>query len=163
MKFTVNGHSIECTAPSTSKALFVLRNELGCHDVRIGCGEGHCGACTVLVDGRPTTTCDLAIWAVEDKHVTTARGLGSEQSPHPLQSALLKEQAGQCGYCLSGIMMTAASLLARPSRPTEMEVREALDRHLCRCGTHHRILQAIMHVASRCDFPPQVTPPALAL
>jgi nicotinate dehydrogenase subunit A len=144
MDLRVNGQHFVAEAPPNTKAMFVLRNDLGFHDVRQGCGSGHCGACTVLVDGRPASTCDMPIWALESKEVTTVRGLGSLQNPHPVQTALLDEQAGQCGYCLSGIMATAAALLASSGSPSEAEVRTALDRHLCRCGTHDRIIKAVM-------------------
>lgn len=125
-------------------AVYVLRNELGLAGVRLGCGEGHCGACTVLVDGRPTTTCDTPLWALQGKQVVTPEGLGTPDRPHAVQAALLHEQAGQCGFCLSGILMTAAALVQRDRPVTEQEVRAALDKHLCRCGSQHRILQAVM-------------------
>lgn len=144
MKFSVNGTACASEASPNSKAMYVLRNDLGFHEIRQGCGEGHCGACTVLVDGQPTTTCDTPLWALEGKSVTTVRGLGTPGAPHPVQAAILHEQAAQCGYCLSGIMATAAALVARAAPPNETEVRAALDRHLCRCGTHHRIIRAVM-------------------
>lgn len=125
-------------------AVYALRNDLGLAGVRMGCGEGHCGACTVLVDGRPTTTCDLALGALEGCAVRTPEGVGSPEHPHPVQTAFLQEQAGQCGFCLSGIMMTAVALVEREQPPAEPEVRAALDRHLCRCGTQHRIIKAVM-------------------
>jgi nicotinate dehydrogenase subunit A len=144
MDIRVNGQRFVTEVPQNTKAIFVLRNDLGFRDVRQGCGTGHCGACTVLVDGKPLSTCDMPIWALEGKEVTTVQGLGSPQNPHPVQKALLDEQAGQCGYCLSGIMATAAALLNSPDSPSEAEVRVALDRHLCRCGTHDRIIRAVM-------------------
>ncbi len=125
-------------------AVFVLRNDLGLAGVRLGCGEGHCGACTVLVDGVPTTTCDLPLRALEGCTVRTPEGVGSHERPHPVQTALLQAQAGQCGFCLSGILMTAVALVERQEAPSEPEVRAALDRHLCRCGTQHRIIKAVM-------------------
>jgi nicotinate dehydrogenase subunit A len=144
MDIRVNGQRFVTEVPQNTKAIFVLRNDLGFRDVRQGCGTGHCGACTVLVDGKPLSTCDMPIWALEGKEVTTVKGLGSPQNPHPVQKALLDEQAGQCGYCLSGIMATASALLNSPDSPSEAEVRVALDRHLCRCGTHDRIIRAVM-------------------
>lgn len=144
MDIRVNGQRFVTEVPQNTKAIFVLRNDLGFRDVRQGCGTGHCGACTVLVDGKPLSTCDMPIWALEGKEVTTVQGLGSPQNPHPVQKALLDEQAGQCGYCLSGIMATAAALLNSPDSSSEAEVRVALDRHLCRCGTHDRIIRAVM-------------------
>lgn len=144
MDIRVNGQRFVTEVPQNTKAIFVLRNDLGFRDVRQGCGTGHCGACTVLVDGRPLSTCDMPIWGLEGKEVTTVQGLGSPQNPHPVQKALLDEQAGQCGYCLSGIMATVAALLNSPGPLSEAEVRLALDRHLCRCGTHDRIITAVM-------------------
>lgn len=144
MDIAINGVVRSCDAPAGSMAVHVLRNDLGLAGVRVGCGEGHCGACMVLVDGVPTTTCDLSIGALEGRSVRTPEGVGTREQPHPVQTAFLQEQAGQCGFCLSGIMMTAVALVERPKVPTEDEVRAALDRHLCRCGTQHRIIKAVM-------------------
>lgn len=144
MEVEINGSMRHFDAPENSKAIFILRNDLGLLGVKMGCGEGQCGACVVLVDGVPTTTCDLPVWALKDKVVTTVEGIGSLESPHPVQTEFLEEQAGQCGYCLGGILMTAVALYERDPSPTEVEVRGALDRHLCRCGTHSRIVNAVM-------------------
>lgn len=144
MEITINGVVRRCDAPAKGMAIYALRNDLGLTGVRQGCGEGHCGACTVLIDGRPTTTCDLPLEALQGRAVRTPEGVGSRKQPHPVQAAFLQEQAGQCGFCLSGIMMTAVALVEREQAPTESEVRSALDRHLCRCGTHHRIVKAVM-------------------
>jgi nicotinate dehydrogenase subunit A len=144
MKVCVNGRSVELTNTTSTKAAYALRHELGLCDVRIGCGEGYCGACTVLVDGKPTTSCDLPLLALEDKSITTVRGLGSPERPHAVQSAFVEEQAGQCGYCLSGILMTSAALLDAGRPLTESEIRAALDRHLCRCGAHGRMVNAVL-------------------
>ncbi|QRF63214.1 (2Fe-2S)-binding protein [Variovorax paradoxus] len=144
MKVCVNGRSVELTNATSTKAAYALRHELGLCDVRIGCGEGYCGACTVLVDGKPTTSCDLPLWALEDKNITTVRGLGSPERPHAVQSAFVEEQAGQCGYCLSGILVTSAALLDTGRPLTEGEIRAALDRHLCRCGAHGRMVKAVL-------------------
>ena len=144
MEINVNGSARHCDAPASSIAVYVLRNDLGLYGVRLGCGEGHCGACMVLVDGRPATTCDMQLSALEGKQVTTPEGIGAGGQPHPVQAALLEHQAGQCGFCLSGILMTAVALLERDRSPSEQEVRAALDKHLCRCGSHHRILQAVL-------------------
>lgn len=144
MNLNINGVSRVCDAPATSKAVFVLRNDLGLSGVKLGCGEGHCGACMVLVDGVPATTCDMQLWALEGKAVRTLEGLGTPEAPHPVQAAFLQEQAAQCGFCLSGILMTATALVERDTAPSEQEVRAALDRHLCRCGSHHRIVKAVM-------------------
>lgn len=140
----INGAVRNVDAAPDSKVVYVLRHDLRLSGVRMGCGEGHCGVCTVLVDGRPATTCDLPLWAVQGKSVVTPEGVGSPERPHPVQAALLEEQAGQCGFCLSGILMTAVSLVDRERASSEQEVRAALDRHLCRCGTQHRILKAVM-------------------
>ena len=144
MEITINGVLRSCDAPANSMAVYVLRNDLGLAGVRLGCGEGHCGACTVLVDGRPTTTCDLPWEALQGRAVRTPEGVGSPQQPHAVQTAFLQEQAGQCGFCLSGIMMTAIALVERQQAPADSEVRAALDRHLCRCGAHHRIIKAVV-------------------
>jgi len=133
----------------TTKAIYVLRNDLGMKDVRMGCGEGHCGACVVLADGRPCTTCDITIEDLQGKRIRTVAGFGGAVTPHPVQSAFLAEQAGQCGYCLSGILASAVALYERAVSPSEDEIRAALDRHLCRCGTHHRILTAVRAALKR--------------
>lgn len=146
MEIKVNGSVRHCAAPLGSMAVHVLRNDLGLAGVRLGCGEGHCGACMVLVDGHPTTSCNLPLSALQGREVRSAEGLGTGASPHPVQAALLRVQAGQCGYCLSGIMATAVALAERAQDCTEQEVRQALDRHLCRCGSQHRILKAVMSV-----------------
>jgi len=127
--------------------LYVLRNDLGLVGSRFGCGSGLCGACFVLVDGRPMASCDLPISFVAGKKVTTVEGLGSDGELHPVQKALIDEQAAQCGYCMSGIAVSAAALLAGNKRPSEKEVREALDMHLCRCGSHNRVVRAVLKVA----------------
>jgi len=127
--------------------LYVLRNDLGLVGSRFGCGSGLCGACFVLVDGRPMASCDLPISFVAGKKVTTVEGLGSDGELHPVQKALIDEQAAQCGYCMSGIAVSAAALLAGNKRPSEKEVREALDKHLCRCGSHNRVVRAVLKVA----------------
>ncbi len=141
--FNVNGQACASSRDLSSRAVYVLRNELGLRDVRLGCGEGDCGACTVLLDGRPTTTCDLPLSSLADVNVQTVSGLLNEGLPHPVQKAFIELQAGQCGFCLSGILMTAAHLYALEQRPTRAEVNAALDRHLCRCGAHTRMLKAI--------------------
>jgi len=127
--------------------LYVLRNDLGLVGSRFGCGSGLCGACFVLVDGRPMASCDLPISVVAGKKVTTVEGLGPPGELHPVQKALIDEQDAQCGYCMSGIAVSAAALLAANKRPSEKEVREALDKHLCRCGSHNRVVRAVLKVA----------------
>jgi len=121
---------------------------MGLKGTRFGCGTEQCGACLVLVDGNPACACTLPAGADADKSVTTIEGLGTPQAPHPLQQAFLAEQAAQCGYCTSGMIVRAAALLAKTPRPTEAQVREALDANLCRCGTYPRIIRAVLRAAS---------------
>ncbi len=143
----VNGADRPVEADPQATLLSVLRDALGLSGPRFGCGEGECGACRVLVDGACVTSCDTPLWAVERKAITTLEGLGDERTPHPLQSAFLAGQAMQCGYCVSGIIMTAAALLSSNPDPTEDEVRQALARNLCRCGAHNRMVRAILTAA----------------
>jgi nicotinate dehydrogenase subunit A len=143
----VNGGTHVVQAERSVPLVYVLRNHLGLKGTRFGCGTGHCGACTVLYDGTAVQSCDTPLWAAEGHEITTVEGLGSAQRPHPLQRAFLDEQAAQCGYCIDGIIMSAAALLARNAHPTRDEIAEALGRHLCRCGTHVRILRAIERAA----------------
>jgi nicotinate dehydrogenase subunit A len=145
--FELNGRPVTVEAPENEPLLYVLRDRLAMKGTRFGCGLNQCGACSVLLDGAPVASCDTPVWAVAGKAVTTIEGLGSEASLHPVQAALLAEQAGQCGYCLSGIVVHAAALLAREPRPTEEDVRNALDGCLCRCGSHNRIVRAVLRAA----------------
>jgi nicotinate dehydrogenase subunit A len=145
--FELNGRPVAVAAPENEPLLYVLRDRLGTKGTRFGCGLNQCGACSVLVDGRPVASCDTPVWAVAGKSVTTIEGLGTAAAPHPVQAALLAEQAGQCGYCLSGIVVHAAALLAREPQPTEEAVRAALDGCLCRCGSHNRIVRAVLRAA----------------
>lgn len=147
MKLSVNGRTVEVAAKADTPLLYVLRNDLGLVGSRFGCGSGQCGACFVLVDGRPMASCDLPVSFLENKSVTTVEALGKDGEPHPVQKALLEEQAAQCGYCMSGIAVSAAALLAENGRPTEGQVRQALDKHLCRCGSHNRVVRAVMKAA----------------
>jgi nicotinate dehydrogenase subunit A len=142
MMLEVNGvqHSVEA-APDTP-LLYVLRNDLGLVGTRFGCGSGQCGACFVLIDGRAMASCDLPVSFAEGKKVTTVEGLEAE---HPVQKALVAEQAAQCGYCMSGIVMSAVALLETNKNPTEAELRAALDKNLCRCGSHNRVVRAILN------------------
>src|SRR6185369_15114095 len=128
--------------------LYVLRNHLGLTGTRFGCGLGLCGACLVLIDGRPAYSCDTPVWAVENRDVTTVEGLGASGRPHPAAQAIIDGQAAQCGYCISGVVISAAGLLAVNDDPSEDEVRAALDRNLCRCGAHNRIVRAVLAAAS---------------
>src|SRR3982750_3935162 len=148
MNLTVNGSTRAVDAKPDTPLLYVLRNDLGLVGSRFGCGSGQCGACFVLVDGNPIASYDLPIWAVEGKEVTTIEGLGRNGELHKVQKALIAEQAAQCAYCMSGIAVSAAALLATNKRPTEAEVRAALDKHLCRCGSHNRVVRAVLQAAN---------------
>jgi nicotinate dehydrogenase subunit A len=143
----VNGQAREVAASEDTPLLYALRNDLNLKGARFGCGLGLCGACHVLVDGHATPACDAPLWSVAGKQIVTVEGLGTPQAPHALQSALIAEQAAQCGYCSSGVIIGAAALLARNPDPSEAQVREALDRNLCRCGTHNRIVRAVLRAA----------------
>ena len=144
----VNGKRVSVTVddPNTP-LLYVLRNELGLHGPRFGCGLGQCGACTVHVEGSAVRSCIMPLSAVTGD-VVTLEGLAAEGRPHPLQQAFIEEQAVQCGYCINGMIMQAADLLARKPKPSEQEVKANLDGNLCRCGTHLRIVRAVMRAAS---------------
>ena len=146
-QLTVNGESRDVDVPPDTPLLDVLRSDLDLTAAKFGCGLGLCGSCTVLIDGRPSYACDTPVEYVGSAAVETVEGLGSEDAPHRLQSAFLELQAGQCGYCVPGILMSAAALLRENSHPTRDEVVAALDRHLCRCGTHQRFVDAVMLAA----------------
>jgi nicotinate dehydrogenase subunit A len=148
MNLTVNGSVRAVDAKADTPLLYVLRNALRLVGTRFGCGSGQCGACVVLVDGRPMASCDMPVSFAEGKQITTIEGLGRDGELHPVQRALVAEQAAQCGYCMSGIAVAAAALLAANRKPTEQQVREALDKHLCRCGSHNRVVRAVMRAAS---------------
>ncbi|UWU79704.1 (2Fe-2S)-binding protein [Bradyrhizobium huanghuaihaiense] len=148
LQFRLNGAAIAVDADPDQMLLDVLRNRLGITGAHFGCGAGECGACHVMVDGRAIASCDMPMWSVADKDVVTVEGLGTVEQPHPLQRAFIVEQAMQCGYCVSGILISAAALLKRNPSPTEAEVREALDRNLCRCGSHNRMVRAVLRAAS---------------
>jgi nicotinate dehydrogenase subunit A len=141
MILDVNGAPRTVEAKPDTPLLYVLRNDLGLVGTRFGCGSGQCGACFVLIDGRAMASCDLPVSFAAGKKVTTIEGL---EDSHPVQQSLVKHQAAQCGYCLSGIVMNAAALLSSKKNPTEPEVRLALDKNLCRCGSHNRIVRAIL-------------------
>ena len=147
IELNVNDELRVVSADEATPLVYVLRNDLGLKGTRLGCGANQCGACYVLIDGHAVASCDTPLWAAVGKRITTVEGLGTPERPHPLQRALIAEQASQCGYCLSGILMSAAALLARNAAPTESEVRAALDRNLCRCGTHNRIVRAVLRAA----------------
>ncbi len=143
----VNGSEHRVTAEPETPLLYVLRNELKLKGTRFGCGLGQCGACTVLLDGKAVQSCDLPVSAASGKTITTIEGLVADGGLHPLQQAFIAEQAVQCGYCVSGIIMAAKALLDVNPKPSESEIRAALKGNLCRCGTHHRMLRAIRRVA----------------
>ena len=143
----VNGQRRSVAADPDTPLLYVLRNELNLVGSRFGCGTGQCGACFIMVDGKAVPSCDTPLWSVANKSVVTVEGLSTNGKLHPVQSALLAEQAAQCGYCISGIAVTAAAFLSTHPNPTEKEVREALDRNLCRCGAHNRIVRAVLRAA----------------
>jgi len=148
MTLTVNGAQHSVRAAADTALLYILRNDLGLVGSRFGCGSGQCGACYVLVDGRPMASCDLPVSFVVGKKVTTVEGLGRDGQLHAVQKALIAEQAAQCAYCMSGIAVSAAALLAANKRPSEAQVRETLDKHLCRCGSHNRVVRAVLKAAN---------------
>ena len=148
LALTVNGRSVRVTALETTPLLDVLRNQLDLKGTRYGCGLEQCGSCMVLLDGEPIYACSREIGSVAGRSVTTIEGLGSATRPHPLQQAFLDEQAGQCGYCLSGIVISAKALLDRNPSPTRADIAAALDKNLCRCGAHPRILRAVEKAAA---------------
>jgi nicotinate dehydrogenase subunit A len=143
----VNGASRTVPAEPDTPLLYVLRNDLALNGAKFGCGLAQCGACTVLVDGRAVRSCVTPIGTLGNAQVTTLEGLGTLEKPHPLQKAFIQEQAAQCGYCINGMIMTAKGLLDRNPRPSEADVRQALAGNLCRCGTHNRIIGAVMNAA----------------
>src|SRR5438094_1113176 len=147
MNLTVNGTAHAVAAKPDTPLLYVLRNELGLVGSRYGCGSGQCGACYVLIDGRPMASCDLPVSFAVAKQTTTVEGLGANGELHAVQRALIAEQAAQCGYCMSGIAVSAAALLPSNKRPMEAQVRAALDKHLCRCGSHNRVVKAVLRAA----------------
>ena len=144
IQLTVNGksHDLRVDDPQMP-LLYALRNDLDLHGPRFGCGLAQCGACTVHVDGKSVRSCRFPVSAAAGKKVVTLEGLGTPQRPHPLQQAFIQEQAVQCGYCINGMIMEAAALLAANKRPNEDQIRQALANNLCRCGTHTRIIQAV--------------------
>lgn len=141
----VNGSERQVEAAPATPLVYVLRNDLGLKGTRLGCGTGHCGACTVLLDGNAVQSCDTPLWSAGGREITTIEGLAAAR--HPLVSAFVEEQAMQCGYCINGIVMSAAALLGRNPDPDDAAIAAALDRNLCRCGTHVRVLRAIRRAA----------------
>ncbi len=147
LTITVNGKSHEVEATPETPLLYVLRNEMELNAPKFGCGLSQCGACTVLLDGEAIRSCIYPVSDVAGKPVTTLEGLGTEEHPHPLQQAFIDEQAAQCGYCISGMIMTAEAFLRTNPNPDEAAIRQALATNLCRCGTHVRIIRAVQLAA----------------
>jgi nicotinate dehydrogenase subunit A len=148
IRFRLNGVETEIDAEANSSLLDILRGHLGMSGPHFGCGANECGACNVIVENRAVASCDTPLWSVAGKDIVTLEGLGSAENPHPLQRAFIAEQAMQCGYCVSGILMSAAALLMRNPNPTVSDVKTALDRNLCRCGSHNRMVRAVLRAAS---------------
>jgi len=145
--FTVNGSAVSVTADGDTPLLDILRNHLGLVGTKFGCGQEQCGCCMVLVDGRAEKSCGKALSTVAGREIVTIEGLGTRERPHPLQQAFLDEQAGQCGYCLPGIIISAKALLDRSPAPSRAEIAAALDDNICLCGSHIRILRAVERAA----------------
>jgi nicotinate dehydrogenase subunit A len=143
----VNGASRAVPAEPDTPLLYVLRNDLALNGAKFGCGLAQCGACTVLIDGKATRSCVTPLSAVGNSEITTIEGLGSIDKPHALQQAFIEEQAVQCGYCINGMIMSAKELLDHNPRPSEGDVQAALAGNLCRCGTHNRIIRAVLRAA----------------
>ena len=146
---TINGDARRLTVDDTASLLDVLRSHLDLTAARFGCGAGQCGTCAVIVDGEDVAACQLEVGNLEGKAITTLEGIGTAERPHPLQTAFLELQAGQCGYCLAGILVGAKALLDRNPSPTRAEIAAALSWHLCRCGAHNRIMAAVALAAER--------------
>jgi nicotinate dehydrogenase subunit A len=144
---TVNGKRRSTNALPDTPLLYVLRDELHLHGPRFGCGLAQCGACSVLLDGKEIRSCVTPVAGVVDKPIVTIEGLGTPEKPHPLQKAFIAEQAAQCGFCTSGMLIMAADLLARTPRPTEAQIKAGMNPHLCRCGTHYRFVAAIQRAS----------------
>jgi nicotinate dehydrogenase subunit A len=144
----VNGATRSVPAEPDTPLLYVLRNDLELNGAKFGCGMAQCGACTVLIDGQAVRSCVTNIGSLANAEITTLEGLGTIDKPHPLQRAFIEEQAAQCGYCINGMIMSAKALLDRNPKPSETDVRHALAANLCRCGTHNRIVRAVLRAAN---------------
>src|SRR5476651_2684263 len=153
IRFRLNGVETDVDADPDSSLLSILRGPLRMTGPHFGCGANECGACNVILGDHAVAACDTPLWSVAGKEVTTVEGLGNAQQPHPLQRAFIAEQALQCGYCVSGILISAAALLIRNPKPTDADVRAALDRNLCRCGSHNRMVRAILRAATEMTGP----------
>jgi nicotinate dehydrogenase subunit A len=147
MQITVNARRHTVRATRDTPLLYVLRNELRLVAPRFGCGLAQCGACTVHLDGEATRSCIVPVRTVVGKRVTTLEGLGTPRKPHPVQRAFVEEQAAQCGYCINGMVMQSVAFLRKNPRPTEAQIKKALNANVCRCGTHYRIVRAVQRAA----------------
>lgn len=146
--FQVNQQPVQFGGDEKATLLSVLREELNLSGPKFGCGQGECGACMVLVDGQPQTSCNLPVWSIQGKQVTTLEGLGTPAHPHAVQTAFIEERAAQCGYCVAGIITSACALLARKPQPSREDIVSGLEKHLCRCGAQTRMLRAIERAAA---------------
>ena len=149
VRFRLNGVETTVDADPDRSLLDILRGPLRMTGAHLGCGANECGACNVMIADRAVASCDTPLWSVADKDITTIEGLGTAQRPHPLQTAFIAEQALQCGYCIPGILISAAALLKKNPNPSDREVRTALDGNLCRCGSHNRIVKAVLRAAAK--------------
>jgi nicotinate dehydrogenase subunit A len=148
VSMTVNGRAVSVTVDQPEMPLlYALRNDIGVTGPHFGCGLGQCGACTVHVEGEAVRSCQMPVGEAAGKRITTLEGLGTPEHPHPVQAAFIAEQAVQCGYCTNGMIMQSAAFLARTPRPTEVQVREELANNICRCGTHPRVVAAVLRAA----------------
>ena len=147
-RIVVNGTAHDISAAPETPLLYILRNDLGLTGPKFGCGLGQCGACMVHIDGKAVHSCTTPLSSAARGPITTIEGLGSVEKPHPVQQAFIDEQAAQCGYCINGIIMTTAALVARNKQPTRTEIRSTLNSNLCRCGTHMRIIRAVERAAA---------------
>ena len=147
-RLVVNGTSHVVTAAPDTPLLYILRDDLGLTGPKFGCGLGQCGACMVHIDGQPVRSCTTPLSTATRGPITTIEGLGSPEKPHPVQQAFIGAQAAQCGYCINGMIMAAAALIAKNKRPSRMQIRSALNGNLCRCGTHMRVLRALRALAA---------------
>ena len=146
--FRVNGRGVTVDSWDPAQPLlYVLRNSLGLHSVKFGCGLGQCGACTVLVDGRAVRSCSTSVKQAEGRSITTLEGLGTADKPDKIQAAFIAEQAAQCGYCTNGMIVSAKALLAQNPKPSAEQVKQGMGRNLCRCGTYTRILSAVLRAS----------------
>jgi nicotinate dehydrogenase subunit A len=156
--FHVNQQAVQFDGDDKTTLLSVLRDELNLSGPKFGCGQGECGACMVLVDGQPQTACNLPVWSLQGRQVTTLEGLGTPAQPHPVQAAFIEERAAQCGYCVAGIITSACALLERHPRPSRDQIVQGLEKHLCRCGAHTRMVRAIERAADKINQTPEPHP-----